>query len=135
MAARPATLPPMGLASWFSTMPAVALADGERIFHDERDAVVYRKVFAKVEGRLVITNQRVLFYAKQSPFPFLRDLPIPAIDSPIAGARITPHEQIPGGIEVTPGRHAFDITFARGDVTVVEVRDARLAAALAWSNQ
>ena len=117
----------MGLASWFSTMPAPNLADGEQVLHDERDAVVYRKAWSKVEGRLVITSLRVLFYAKQSPFPFLRDLPIPAIDAPLAGARITPHEQIPGGIETTPGRHAFDITFARGDVTVVEVKGANLA--------
>lgn len=135
MAARPATLSTMGLASWFATMPAPSLAPGELILHDERDAVVYRKAWAKVEGRFIVTNQRVLFYAKQNPVPFLRDLPIPAIDSPIAGARITPHEQLTGGIEVTPGRHAFDITFARGDVTVVETRDANLAALLSTANQ
>lgn len=116
----------VGLRDWFTAIPEVVLRDGERVLLDERDAVVYRKVYAKLEGRLIITDQRLLFYAKQSALPFLRDLPIPAIDASMAGARVSPHEQIPGGIEVTPGRHAFDVTFPRGDVTVVEVRDVSL---------
>ncbi len=112
----------MGFSNRFQVMPEPTLLDGERVILDEGDAIAYRRSFAKIEGRLLITNQRVLFYAKQNAIPFLRSLPIPAIDASLAGATIMPHEQIPGGIETTPGRHAFDITFARGDVTVVEVR-------------